>query len=164
MNILLSLLIYNPIEVYSMILLCDIITGNRTRICVKNIILIYTLSSINFCVQYVPVFVYESSLFIVFNVFCNYFIVPNILFLFYRKIGGRIEYWSVFIVQFVNCTFVLIVSFILNIIGICELFYNTDIFKEFVSNMIIFGLQILLYTLIINNRRLFYEKFRKNRS
>lgn len=164
MNILLSLLIYNPIEAYAMILLCDIITGNRTKICTKNIMLIYMLSSISFCVQYIPVFVYESSLFIVFNVFCNYFIVPNILFLFYREIGGRIEYWAVFIVQFVNCTFVLISSFILNIFGICELFYNTDILKEFVSNMIIFGLQILLYVLIVNNRRLFYEKFRKDRS
>ena len=92
MNIPLSLLIYNPIEAYAMILLCDIITGDRTKICAKNIMLIYMLSSISFCVQYIPVFVYESSLFIVLNVFCNYFIVPNILFLFYREIGGRIEY------------------------------------------------------------------------
>lgn len=32
MNIPLSLLIYNPIEAYTLVLLCDIITGNDVRL------------------------------------------------------------------------------------------------------------------------------------
>lgn len=47
MNIPLSLLIYNPIEAYALVLLCDIITGNRTRICVRLILYLYIFGAAN---------------------------------------------------------------------------------------------------------------------
>lgn len=54
MNIPLSLLIYNPIEAYALVLLCDIITGNRTRICVRLILYLYIFGAANILIQNIP--------------------------------------------------------------------------------------------------------------
>lgn len=62
MNIPLSLLIYNPIEAYTMILLCDVINFKHTKFTLKNIVLLYGLSTINFCLQMIP-YIWEGSIY-----------------------------------------------------------------------------------------------------
>ena len=52
MNIPLSLLIYNPIEAYTLVLLCDIITGSRTEFNRKLFPYLFVYSDINFLIQY----------------------------------------------------------------------------------------------------------------
>ncbi len=68
MNIPLSLLIYNPIEAYTMILLCDIITGNRTKFSIKMINSIYVFGAVNLAIQLVPCLFVGESYFALLNI------------------------------------------------------------------------------------------------
>lgn len=75
MNIPLSLLIYNPIEAYTMILLCDIITGSDTKIYIKKIPFIYLFSIVNLFIQSIPYLIQGTELFAIVNILTGYFIV-----------------------------------------------------------------------------------------
>lgn len=161
MSILLSLLFYNPIEAYTLILLCDIISGNSTKLNVKNVFMLYIFGSVNFVIQYIPNLTYGNNLFIVVTFGLNYFVIPLSILLFYKIMSTNITYSVCVIAEFVNCIFIIIISGFFNIfIKSYNMFFLYNRFHEFISNFAIFFVQILLYN-TIKHRRVYYEKLRK---
>lgn len=158
MNILLSLLIYNPLEAYTMILLCDIITGNNTKFNKNKLIVLWKFGAVNFVIQYIPNIIYGLPAYVYLTLFFNYFITPISILFFYRELSESIKYWNCLVCQMVNCLFIIVVSNILNVfIYSYNIFYPTNRFHELFSNFIIFFVQILLYT-FIKHRRFYYEE------
>lgn len=86
MNIPLSLLIYNPIEIYTMVLLCDIISNNKSKINIRNIAYMYLFGFVNFCIQYIPNFWYGSSIYCLISLSEALILHPIVIYLFYVKI------------------------------------------------------------------------------
>lgn len=72
MNIPLSLLIYNPIEAYTLILLGDIITGNDTKFNKKSIVALWVFGTVNFVMQFLPNLVYGENCFLFVSCISNY--------------------------------------------------------------------------------------------
>lgn len=165
MNIPLSLLIYNPIEAYAMILLCDIITGNRTRFHIRMLLYLYMFSTTNVAIQAIPMFWIGSSYFALINIIINYFATPFSIMLFYGIITTKISYRNCVVVSIINCVFVIVITSILNFVfKDYNMFYTENIFHEFITNVIIFSVQTGLYLIIRAIGDYYYEKFRKNRS
>lgn len=163
MNILLSLLIYNPLEAYTLILLCDIITGNNTRFNKNNLITLWEFGAVNFIIQYIPNIIYGFSTYVYLTLFFNYLIIPISLLFFYRGLSGNVKYWNCLVCQMINCLFIIVVSNIFNtFIYSYNIFCPANRFHELFSNFVIFFVQILLYT-SIKHRRFHYEKrFQRN--
>lgn len=161
MNILLSLLIYNPIEAYTLVLLCGIITGNDFKFNLKAIIYLYLFSTVNFINQIIPYFWYGSIIYAILNVVTGCIVTPILLKLFLSKVFYYIPLRECFMAQFTSCIFIITISVILDIIfGTNNVFYNNDNLSEFIVNLVIFSVQISLYK-IIEYRRNIYEKFCK---
>lgn len=148
MNIPLSLLVYNFAEACSIMLLCDIITGNITRIDFKNFWIIYLFGSVNFAIQYVPNFVYGRHLFIVLQCVCEFVLIPVSIHFFYGCFNN-ITTRQCFIAQAINVTFILVISAIFDLVfKTNNLFVNEDNLSEFIINVIIFSVQIICYIII----------------
>ena len=159
MNILLSLLIYNPIEAYTLVLLCDIITGSRTEFNRKLFPYLFVYSDINFLIQCVPYIRYGCVGYTVLNVIAAYIIMPIILKKFYNlALHNSITWMQSFIAMFISGIFAIAIPIICDILfNIKTIFYNYNIFHEFMVNFAIFSLQILLYKIILL-KRVYYEK------
>ena len=110
MNIPLSLLIYNPIEAYTMILLCDIITGNRTKINPKLVLYLYVFGAVNLCIQLFPTIWVNKPLFAILNIIVNYLFVPISIKIFYGIVTHKVTYFKCFIVEVINCIFIIVIS------------------------------------------------------
>lgn len=76
MNMLLSLLIYNPLEAYTLILLCDVIFGCHTKLCIKNIAITYLLGAVNFSFQQIPNIWYGDLTYLFANFLIMFIICP----------------------------------------------------------------------------------------
>ena len=162
MNIPLSLLIYNPIEAYAIILLCDVITDNDTKFTIKRVLLLWSFGATNLFIQLVPYIWYGKWFFAVFNVSVNYIIIPFSIMYYYRIVSCHIGYFRCFISELINCLFIIIISNIFDLlIDKYDMFFSRSIFHEFISNMTIFFVQIILYS-IIKHRRFLYEKHFQN--
>lgn len=162
MNIPLSLLIYNPIEAYTLILLGDIITGNDTKFNKKSIVALWVFGTVNFVIQFLPNLVYGENCFLFVSFISNYLIIPVSMLFFYNLVSFKINYFTCLMCQIINCLFILIIVSIFNSIAYSyNLFCPANRFHEFISNFVIFFMQIMLYT-IINHRRFYYEKCCKN--
>lgn len=145
MNILLNLLIYNPIEAYTMILLCGVIRCSDIRLGRYKILKLFLLGSVNLFVQ------------------CSSFIITPILIKIFCLIvlNESVKIMHSFICVCIMSIFSIIISVIFGFIfNENILFYNNNVIYEFISNMLIFGVQILLYT-IIKIKRGKYEEFCK---
>ena len=68
MSVPLSLLIYNPIEAYILILLCDVIAENDTKFTIKRALLLWDFGATNLFIQLVPYIWYGKWFFAIFNV------------------------------------------------------------------------------------------------
>lgn len=165
MNILLSLLIYNPIEAYTIILLCDVITGNNTKININAIEIIYLFGTINLFFQYIPNFVYGSIFYIVINLFIVFIVYPILVYNIYVNIFHNYTTFKTAIVAvFIENIFVLVISVVIEALFKNEsLFFNNDICIEFVSNFIIFSIQISLYTFVKKRGKVYEEYCKGNR-
>ena len=158
MNVLLSFLVYNPIEAYTLILLCDIITGNIRNNPIKKIRIVLIFSTCNLLIQIIPYLFYNSKLFAIINLFVAYFILPVSVKYFYELCGNKISYKRCVIVQLINSIFIIVISSFTSItFGINSIFYNENGLHEFIINTIIYSLQISLYSLI-KRKVLCYEK------
>lgn len=158
MNIPLSLLIYNPIEAYTLVLLCDIISGNNTNLSFRRIKIIWIFGAINLLIQLIPYPLYGHSLFAIINLCITYFIVPISVKYFYELCGNRISYKRCVISQLINSVFIVVVSSSVNMLfGVNTIFYNDNSLHEFIVNTIIYSLQISFY-IFIKRRTLCYEK------
>lgn len=159
MNIPLSLLIYNPIEVYTLVLLCDIIIGNDVRLNKKNVTFIYLLGFVNFVVQEIPNFWYGELEFLLFNLLFIFVISPFTLKYFYYKVSGKIVRHRIYVISVsISCIVIMLTTIILDFFSKSQiLFYNNWWFSEFVSNIIIFTIQIPPY-ILIKKRGCHYEK------
>ena len=165
MNILLSLLVYNPIEAYTLILLCDIITGSKTNVKIKTIPYFYIFGSVNMAIQLFPTIWVWKCWFAVINIFVNYFITPFSIMLFYGIVNSKISYRKCFVVSAIECAFVIVISEIIVLfIKDYNMFYTENILYEFITNITIFSVQIILYSIIKIRGDCYYEKHRKNRS
>lgn len=162
MNVLLSLLIYNPLEAYTLILLCNVIAGNNTKFNTKNILVLYLFCAVNFLIQIVPYIFYDSVLYIVSNLFVAYVVTPLILRLVYVKfINKNLTIRQSFVALFIYCVFVIVIPMIMDAIFKTHTsFYNDNNLHEMISNFIIFFVQIISYK-FIENRRNYYEKLCK---
>lgn len=164
MNILLSLLIYNPIEAYTMILLCGVINFRHTKFTLKNIALLYGLSAINFGLQMIP-YIWEGSIVhICGNMIVSYGIIPIIVRAFYKIMCGDISYRRVFVAEMIICVYTVVLSMILNAaFGFNNMFINDNILHEFITNSVIFVVQIVSYTFIKKWSIRYEEHFKENR-
>ena len=158
MNIPLSLLIYNPIEAYILILLCDIITGNNTKFTPKKILRLWYFGATNLLIQLIPFIWYGERFFAILNIVTNYTIIPVSIMYHYKAISCNIKYFKCFISELVNCLFIIITSNTLSLlIDKYNMFFPINILHEFITNMIIFLVQAILYS-TIKYRRFLYEK------
>lgn len=161
MNILLSLLIYNPIEAYTLILLCDIITGNDTKFNKKNIATLWVFGTVNFIIQYLSSFAKQNGLFCILMFVTCYAAMPVSLKYFYYIISyNKISIVHSVVTIFISCIVIMIVS--LSVSAITQerslLFNNSNSIKiEFIINFLIHFLQIAIYT-FIKKRINCYEK------
>lgn len=162
MNILLSLLIYNPIEAYTMTLLCDIITWNRVKFKKINVLYMILFSTVNFIIQIVPNIFDDSIIYILLQVLCEYMLIPVSIFIFHKAISNSsVSIRQCIVVQFINSCFIMALSFVISVLfGFNNVFHNSDILSEFISNLVIFSVQISLYT-FIKIRSISYEKLCK---
>lgn len=160
MNVPLSLLIYNPIEAYTLVLLCDIIIGRKTAFNIKSIPIIYIFGSINFIIQWIPNIFYGSILFVILGLFNGYFIVSFSLMLMYKCLSCDVLYRKCILCQLINTIFIVVISSIMKFMfNIGDLFYNNNNLHEFIVNLLIFSMQIITYNFI---RSVFnYEKYSK---
>lgn len=164
MNIPLSLLIYNPIEAYTMILLCDVINFRHTKFTLKNIALLYSLSAINFGLQMIPYILEGSIVHICGNMIVSYGIIPIIVRAFYKIMCGDISYRRVFVAEMIICVYTVVLSMILNaVFGFNNMFINDNILHEFITNSVIFVVQIVSYTFIKKWSIRYEEHFKENR-
>lgn len=163
MNILLSLLIYNPLEAYTMILLCDVINFKRTELTFRNFILLYVLGAINFCVQMVP-YIWEGSIIHIYgNIIVSYGIIPIIVRKFYKVMCGDISYCKVFVAEMIICMYTIVISIMLNIVfEFNNIFINNNISHEFIANIVIFVVQIISYSIIRKWSISYEERFKEN--
>lgn len=164
MNVPLSLLIYNPIEAYTMILLCDVINFKNTKFTLKNIALLYGLSAINFSLQMIP-YIWEGSIVhICGNMIVSYGIIPIIVRAFYKIMCGDISYRRVFVAEMIICVYTVVLSMILNVaFGFNNMLINDNILHEFITNFVIFVVQIVSYTFIKKWSIRYEEHFKENR-
>lgn len=162
MNVLLSLLIYNPIEAYTMTLLCDIITGNRVKFKKINVLYMIFFSAVNFIIQIVPNIFKDSIIYILLQILCEYMLIPVSIFIFYKAISNsNVSIRQCIVAQLINSCFIMALSFVISVLfGFNNVFHNSDILSEFISNLVIFSVQISLYT-FIKIRSISYEKLCK---
>jgi hypothetical protein len=159
MNIHISLLIYNPIEAYTIILLCGIIRGSDIKIGRYKILKLFIFGTITFLFQYIPYFWYGKIIFLILNIVITYFVLPvviKIIFLIIFKENVALR--QVLVCVFIMGVFSIITSTIFGIIFKNDiLFYNNSILQ---LNFSILLLQIILYNFIrIKKDR--YEKLCK---
>lgn len=162
MNILLSLLIYNPIEAYTLILLCDIITGNNTKFNSKNIVTLWVFGTINFIIQYLPSFIENDNMFCALMFVVCYVAMPFPLKYFYYIISSNIiSMLRSIMAIFVSCIIIMVVSSVFSVItNQNNILCNHNNLSEFIINMIIHILQIVVYN-YIKRKSMEYEKFCK---
>lgn len=161
MNVFLSLLIYNPLEAYTLVLLCDITTGKDLKFKARNIVALYVFSSINFINQLIPYIWYGKDIFIPLNLITGYLITPILLKIFCNLVVFNVSIIDCFIAQFISCIFIIVISSFFDVLfHVNSIYYNYSILYEFIINIIIFSIQILLYK-TIKIRRCFYEEFCK---
>ena len=151
MNIPLSLLIYNPIEAYTIMLLCDVITGNNTKLSLKRIGLLYLYGTINLMIQVIPYIWYGRIQYLVLNIIISYIIAPLLLRLFYPIItGSSIVLRQAIVAMFILSVVTMVISNTYGILfGAHVLTCNDNEINEFIVNLIIFSVQISLYKIII---------------
>ena len=165
MNIPLSLLIYNPVEAFCFILLCDIITSNKTRICIRLIPYLYIFGAVNLFIQNIPNIWIDRPYFAVISIFMNYIVTPFSIRFFYGIIGNKISYKRCFIVGVIDCLFIIVISSIFDfLIKDYNMFYTENKYHELISNSVIFSVQIILYLIIRIKGEHYYEKFCKDGS
>lgn len=159
MNIPLSLLVYNPLEAYTAILLCDLITGNNTRLTIKNMWKLFLFSSLNVAVQLIPYLWYGEWIYSILNIIVAYIVIPLLLKHFYVSLFyGSINNIQPFIVMIIISIFAIVVPVILTFLfDINTIFYNYNGLYELIVNFAIFFLQIPLYKIMLIKRNK-YEK------
>lgn len=162
MNIPLSLLIYNPIEAYTLILLGDIITGNDTKFDKKSIVALWVFGAVNFIIQYLPSFIENDNVFCTLMFIVCYVAMPFSLKYFYYIISlNSISMLRSVMAIFVSCIIIMVISFVFSVItNQNNILCNHNNLSEFIINMIIHILQIVVYN-YIKRKSMEYEKFCK---
>lgn len=160
MNIPLSLLIYNPIEAYTMILLCDVITGNRTKFNLKMVCFLYIFGAVNLAIQLVPCLFIGKSYFALLNILVGYFAVSISIKYFYGTLCCKISYLRCVLAQFINTICIIVICNITtHIFGFNNMFYNDNNLHEFIVNITAFSLQIVAYKFIQKEFRSYGKSF-----
>lgn len=163
MDIFLSILIYNPIEAFCFLLLCDMITGIKTKIGAWLIPYLYIFGVINIAVQSFPTIWVGEPCFALVNVFVNYFVTPFTLKIFYKCIGNFISYRRSFVAVAIECIFIIVISGVFGLfVKDYDMFYTYNKLHEFITNIVIFSIQIFLYLIIRTKGESYYEKHRKD--
>ena len=139
MNIPLSLLIYNPIEAYTLVLLCDIITGNNTKFTFKNIPILWAFGFVNFVIQCIPNIIYGEYVFVPFIFVMNYMVVPVSIFFFYRIISTSITYKMCVISELINCIFIVVISSIFLYFKLPIVFCVLFVVESIVRHLLLVG-------------------------
>ena len=162
MNILLSLLIYNPIEAYTLVLLCSVISCNKVKYNTCMILKIYIFGVTNFIIQFIPYLWFGTIAYLVGNLLVAYIFTPIVLKVFYvRVIKKNLTICQSIVSVFIYCMFNIVIPMISDaLFKTHTLFYNNDDLHEFVINIIIFFVQITLYK-FIERKRIHYEEFCK---
>lgn len=83
MSFLPSLLLYNPLEAFIILLFCNVCSGTKTKI--RIILDSYILGTLNFVVQYPNMFLENPMWQLIYNVFVVLIIMPLIAYLYCRK-------------------------------------------------------------------------------
>lgn len=140
MNILISLLLYNPLEALLLIRFCDVLTKRTFKL--SDLISCYILGTVNLIFQNFrttfsnPVYILIYDMFVMF--------IPMILLLFiyynnvviYRHSVKRITVMNVFMIQIINfITTSLVVNFFNYVFGNIFTFRYVNNYYEFIINI-----------------------------
>lgn len=155
MSFLPSLLLYNPLEAFIILLFCNVCSGTKTKI--RIILDSFILGTLNFVVQY-PNMLLESPVWqLIYNIFVAIIVVPIILYIFTLK-----RYKYKFIICWLSVAFLFTTVAVLSWINntfIGENFTNCFISKnyELIFNLILRAIQLLLIFILYKGKCL-YEK------
>ncbi len=164
MNIPLSLLIYNPIEAYILILLCDIIAGENTKITIRNIWKLYLLGAVNLLFQNIPNLWYGKNFYILISISEALTVHAIIIYIFYIKVLHKsICIGQAFVAATIQTLFVIILSSSFGLLVKKRIiFFNESLVMEFISNLIISSIQLLLYTFIKKKGKIYEEHCKRD--
>lgn len=159
MSVPLSLLTYNPIEAYILILLCDIITGENTKIGIRNIGKLYLLGAVNLLFQSIPNLWYGENFYIFLSISEALTVHAIIIYIFYTKeLHKNICIRQAFVAATIQTSFVIILSSSFGLLAKKRIiFFNESLVMEFISNLIISSIQLLLYTFIKKKGKVYEE-------
>lgn len=151
MNIIMSLLIYNPIEALLLIMFCNIVTSRKFN--KFDVLYLYVLGDINFAAQFIGILIRPVLLSMFYDIFATFVIYPISLYLFYNYIickneNNRIKFSITLLALFLNFV---VLSFTANTLNI---FLNNgfngvfnDIYNEFIYNLV----ARILYVILLKN-------------
>lgn len=155
MSFLPSLLLYNPLEAFIILLFCNVCSGTKTK--TRIILDSYILGTLNFVVQYPNMLLGNSMWQLIYNIFVMLILMPVILYLYSKK-----KYKHRAVTCFLSNIFAFITS-----AGICFAFNNmfecipNGVFLngayEMVANLVLRIVQLFLI-LILYKGKCLYEK------
>lgn len=153
MSFLPSLLLYNPLEAFIILLFCNVCSGTKTK--TRIILDSYILGTLNFVVQYPNMLLDGSLIQMVYNIFSVLILMSITVYIcFHKKYNFKICIGSsVFIL--ISTTFLMwFVNSFIKIILINKFYNGID---ELVFNLILRVLQIFLIFILYKGKCL-YEK------
>lgn len=152
MSFLPSLVLYNPLEALVIILICDLFTKRKFKLI--DIVHCYVLGAINLMIQYISVFINDSALQLIYNIFVSLILTSIITYLYYNlAIKERINLIYAFYALGLQYISVSIAVYILNSI-IPNAYTNVISVKyELITNLCLRIAQIIIIFTIYLIRR-----------
>lgn len=155
MSFLPSLLLYNPLEAFIILLFCNVCSGTKTK--TRIILDSYILGTLNFVVQYPNMFLENSMWQLIYNIFVMLILMPVILYLYSKK---KYKYRAV--ICFLSNMFVFatiaFLSWFMNTFIVTTLTNSfTNKTYELIFNLVLRILQLFLIFILYKGKCL-YEK------
>lgn len=157
MSLIPSLLLYNPLEMFVIILGCNLFVRNSIDYR-KLTIISYIGGAINLAFQYIPNIMIGHPLHTLINNLINFAIVPLVIFIFLNFSGFKFNINQIYIVYMVNIGISMFVLFLINNIYKEIYFgYFDNFLYELLCNFILRFFEIILL-FIINYMEGKYER------
>lgn len=145
MNIILTLLIYNPLEAYFLIKFCDIFT--KRKFILSDIKYCYIMGGINYIIQSIPNIFYGTNYFMILQIFVIMLLLPVISWILYSYLITYINFnKTLFAYMLLFITVVIVCFVILPIFTKTVCFYNMPLNIEFICNIsLVCAREFILY-------------------
>lgn len=148
MSLIPSLLLYNPLEMFVIILGYNLFV--KENIDYRRVIIVsYIGGAINLIFQYIPNFIIGYPLHTFINNFITFLVVPFLMYLYINQIYTNRKIFAVYFVYVINFSISMSVCFVMNnIISDSYIGYFLSPSIEFLANLSLRILEILLVIII----------------